>query len=286
MDSYACDVVFDTGPVRDLAHVKVTPAWVATFANMRQDGFRFSLADHAFGELLGQRARGSIEDPGFDMMVERLELFIDPDRPVISGGHDIFAALKQGSSAADCNDLSQEAWRHLRTQATVGRDIADPLLEEDRQAWISLFEEKVTPIYLRFRDNAVRDGLAFQLDELGDPILQNLFDSFEANDCAHPSLSTRLDLLIRYFWRQFVRSLKEKEPYDIRAKNNRNDGIDFLLYTFLALPALAVATERGFHKAIENIPSFQRFWILTPNDLADRWSDGNLVLPTWPAETK
>ena len=55
-----------------------------------------------------------------------------------------------------------------------------------------------------------------------------------------------MDLRVRYFWRQFVRSKRERQPYDPASPKKRNDGIDFTIYTYLALPALIVAEELDF----------------------------------------
>jgi hypothetical protein len=57
-----CLVVFDNGPIRNLAHTTEMPAWVTTCTQMKEDGYRFSLADTACGELINQRATGSISD--------------------------------------------------------------------------------------------------------------------------------------------------------------------------------------------------------------------------------
>ncbi len=61
-----------------------------------------------------------------------------------------------------------------------------------------------------------------------------------------------------------------------------NDGIDFRVYTYLALPALIVAMESGFFSSIESIRSFQISWIKKPDTLADIWKNGIRPAPEWP----
>jgi hypothetical protein len=87
---------------------------------------------------------------------------------------------------------------------------------------------------------------------------------------------------MRYFWRQFVRSKRQGGPYNLEAPKKANDGIDFTVYTYLALPALIVATDSGFFSSIKNIPSFQRSWFTKPETLADMWKNGGHPAPTWP----
>jgi hypothetical protein len=271
-----CLVVLDTGPVRDLAHAPEIPGWVGSFARMTADGYRFSLADHACAELMNQRSKGAIDDRGFATMIEYLERFLDADMPVMLGGKDILRAI--GGAAVDetlpaASALSQFAWSELCKLEVQAEPQVEPLLEEERTEWKELFR-KTEEMYEEWERP--------ELDEDEHPLLDALLASMDEGEILSPPLSLRWDLRTRYFWRQFVRNKKAKEPYNPHAKKKRNDGIDFGLFAYLALPALCVASESGFHDKIANIPSFQLGWIYHPTELAKAWSEGPRPQPQWP----
>lgn len=92
----------------------------------------------------------------------------------------------------------------------------------------------------------------------------------------------RWDLQVRFFWRQYVRSKKEIEPYDPTSRKKRNDGIDFGVFQYLMLPALVVATDKGFFDKIADIKSYQKPWFWKPEDLATAWTSGERPRPIWP----
>jgi hypothetical protein len=96
-------------------------------------------------------------------------------------------------------------------------------------------------------------------------------------------MEVRLDLQMRLFWRQFVRSVKLKERYNPASQKNKNDGIDFDFYYYLALPALVVSIDDGFFGRISDIKSFQKSWFFKPQELADSWLRGDRPWPSWPA---
>ncbi|WP_354119081.1 hypothetical protein [Bradyrhizobium sp. LA6.12] len=270
-------VVLDTGPVRELAHSPRAPHWVSSFSAMKAHGYQFSLADHACGELINQRSRGSINDRDFGAMIDCLETFLDPAMPVMLGTKDIrvmIGAATQENNKPDASDVSRQAWSMLRECEISSDDLIEHVLHEDRAMWSDLFR-KTEALY------AAREH-AGELDEYSHPLLSRVLESFNADANTVPPLSTRYDLQLRYFWRQFVRSKKEREPYNADAPKKRNDGIDFGLYGYLALPALIVATERGFFERIADIPSFQKAWIQRPEDLASSWAGGHQPQPTWP----
>lgn len=271
-----CLVVLDTGPVRDLAHAPEIPGWIGSFARMTADGYRFSLADHACAELMNQRSKGAIDDRGFATMIEYLERFLDADMPVMLGGKDILRAI--GAAAVDetlpsPSALSQFAWSKLCKQEVQAERRVEPLLEEERTEWKELF--RTTEIIYDERGRP-------EVHEYKHTILDEVLASMDERAILSPPLSTRWDLRTRYFWRQFVRHKKAKGAYNTEASKRRNDGIDFGLYSYLALPALVVASDRGFLDKIEDISSFQTGWIYRPTELAKAWLDGSRPQPQWP----
>lgn len=268
-----CTVVLDTGPVRDLAHSSNIPQWVSSFAAMRGDGYRFSLADQGGAELLNQKRRGSISDEGFQAILTCLETFLDPIFPLMLGEIDVMVMI--GATPADrlhesSASASVRAWDLFRNQR-VGFFEIDEMLEEERATWRSMFER------LDRKDNAQ------PFSEYDDPQLQAAFVYMDEQTIILPPLSVRLDLKIRYAWRQFVRSKKARGRYNVNAPKKRNDGIDFGVYTYLALPSFIVSNDRGFKAGVQDIPSFQKDWIFTPSELAEAWLRGDRPRPIWPA---
>ena len=271
-----CRVVLDTGPVRDLAHITELPDWTNAFSRMMADGYCFSIADHACAELLNQRSKGAIDDIGFATIIDCLNAFLDSNMPVMLSGADILNAI--GATRPDArlpssSELSRLSWSKLCKQKIMPDSQFESVLEEERTEWKILFQ-KTEELY-------VAKGRP-KLDEYKHSELNNLLLSMNAITTTTPPLSTRWDLRIRYFWRQFVRHKKEKGAYNTDAPKKRNDGIDFGLYSYLALPALAVAGESGFHEKIADIPSFQTSWIFRPEALAQSWSNGDHPKPRWP----
>jgi hypothetical protein len=274
---HGCEVVLDTGPVRDLVHGSTIPDWVCIFSKMKAEGYRFSLADNACAELINQRSRGSIDDRDFETMIGCLESFLDPTVPVMLGEKDILARIVAGPRGAvnrEAADMSHRAWSELRQRQICPNSQIEDVLEEGRAVWKELFQ-KVNAIY-------VERGRPADLDEYNHPILNHLLESMNERANVVPPLSIRLDLKVRYFWRQFVRSNKEHSAYNVNASKKRNDGIDFTVYTYLALPALVVATERGFQESIMDIPSFQVAWFHKPSSLVEAWIRGDRPQPRWP----
>jgi hypothetical protein len=272
-----CVVVLDTGPVRDLAHCSQIPSWVGSFSRMKADGYRFSLADCACAELINQRSRGSIKDPGFSIMIDCLGEILDPTLPVMLGDRDVLIMI--GARSRDEKDLpatevSQCVWSKLRKQPIDYDNRVEEVLQEDRDAWKELFR-RVNEIYLE-------KGSPTDLNEYDHPILDVALASMNDQANISPPLSIRLDLRMRYFWRQFVRSKKDRGAYNLEAPKKHNDGIDFSIYMYLALPALVVVTEHGFLKSIADIRSFQASWFQKPSTLVEAWTKGERPQPTWP----
>jgi hypothetical protein len=246
---------------------------------MREQGYSFSLADHACCELIAQRSRGAISDDEHAKLIERLRCFIDAANPVMLGEVDVLERIgairnRHGNYKNDASVLSGRAWRVLCEKQANGEELSGNLLDEGRTVWTALLT-KVESIYRA-------SGSPELLDELNDPILDQALASLDRVHDIDPPMSQRMDLRVRYFWRQFVRSKRARQPYDPANPKKRNDGTDFTIYTYLALPALIVAEESGFFSSIANIPSFQASWFIKPIDLANAWKRGECPRPVWP----
>lgn len=53
------------------------------------------------------------------------------------------------------------------------------------------------------------------------------------------------------------------------------------MYSYLMLPALVVAGDKGFHSRIADIKSPQPNWFFQPQDLASAWKRGERRRPAW-----
>ncbi|MNG13289.1 hypothetical protein D3C84_969600 [compost metagenome] len=120
------------------------------------------------------------------------------------------------------------------------------------------------------------------LKELDGKVLNAALADLDADrPLAGISMGARCDLQIRYLYRQWVRTRKSKRAYYPATHNNRNDGIDFDFYRFLMLPALVLTEDKGFLSRISDIPSSQKNWFMTPQELANSWQHGDRPWPTW-----
>lgn len=114
-----------------------------------------------------------------------------------------------------------------------------------------------------------------------DLLNEELADLAASGRNAHPTMAMRLDLQMRYIWRQWVRTRQKKDGYDPTSEKRSNDGIDLDLYSYLMLPAFVVADDKGFHERLSDIKSDQRRWFWRPQELADAWERGERPRPIW-----
>ena len=278
-------IVLDTSAGRNLGQSEAEPPYLSVLSEMKAAGYVIHLADGAWAELLNQRNRGSMSDAVFERVISRLDRILNSDVPVFLSGSDLRGYLGEdvGEPAwteADFVGTSGRAMAFLRNatiltpnvQLAGGQRAAEEVLQEAREAWMSHFDRMLEELPPTTED-----------DELGGPTFEafrRMVDS--ESDLPHPHMSRRMDLGIRYAWRQHVRRNRAREPYNPASHRRRNDGIDFDLYYFLMLPALLVTDDTGFGARLEPIQSFQRSWIYTPEQLAAAWRSGTIAMPTWP----
>jgi hypothetical protein len=96
-----------------------------------------------------------------------------------------------------------------------------------------------------------------------------------------PAVSARLDAMIRVHSLHFFRSLKTREPYN--AKKNANDVFDLDLLRYLAVPAAICTADKGIHTSLRLTKSWQRRWVVYPNDLASADVRRSVRSIQWPA---
>lgn len=280
-------VVLDTSPVRNIGHDGV-PAWVATFADMAKDGYSFSLADGAVAELLTAHARSSITDHELATIVSAAETYLNPAVPVLLGKIDLMRMIGESSAPAgwetEALKLSRGAWQVLKAASSTppeARISGEDELQKDRDDWIGAFKtfDAAHAEWLSKCSDCEAEDL---LNEYEHPALDAALDHLAAgSQTSPPTMAERQDLQMRYIWRQWVRSRKEKNAYDPSSSKKVNDGIDLDLYRYLLLPALVVTDDGGFHQRIADIRSPQRAWFWRPQALADAWTRGERPRPAW-----
>jgi hypothetical protein len=281
-------VVLDTSPVRNIAYADGPPSWVATFAEMADDGYAFSLADGAFTELLAQYHRGALVDADLDKILAAISQFLNPEVPILPGKRDIMAMIGESADAPwsedEVRDYSQRGWAVLNDPSLLDDEAWTTLqeaLQLDRDEWISWFK-KFDDRYARWvadkpgieKEQPLNQYKHIRLDE-------EFGELASLSRGLHPDLATRQDLQLRYVWRQWVRTRLAKDGYDPNSPKKVNDGIDLDLYRYLTLPALVVADDRGFHERLADIKSPQLEWFWRPQALADSWARGERPRPIW-----
>lgn len=277
-------VVLDTVVARKLAYSHEDTSWCETFSRMSSRGYSFSLADSTVAELVEQRYRASLSAKDCSEICRKLETFLNPDIPVLLGKVDLGGMLGLNTDPWDADEsreLSRAAW----SAVTRCADSAAPLdsfnqeLKDERNDWIAMYEGWQCVL-----DHLNREAPDDPIDvnSLTESLLLTMESSQAKWGNLIPPMSVRSHLSNRYHWRQFVRMQKEHEPYNPRANNKINDGIDADLYRYLILPAFIVSEDRGFFGGLADINSFQKKWFFRPHALADEWLQGRNPMPLWP----
>ena len=133
-------VVFDTSPIRNLAH-STEPEWVSIFSRMREDGYSFSLSDAATAELLVQVRSNRIPRDGYERMIGLCKTFLNEHIPMIPGKIDLEAIIGINNDPEfieETKHLSHQAWRQLQNPLSVYPHFGpslEELLDEERDEW-------------------------------------------------------------------------------------------------------------------------------------------------------
>ena len=254
---------------------------------MTGDNYSFSLAAGACAKLMTAHARGSITNGELKAIVDATEIFLNSEVPVLLGKIDLMRMIGEADELGwedEARMLSQRAWQMLKAASSTApeeRTSAEAELQEDRDNWIRAFAMFDEGLREWLSENPNRRN-QFPLHPFEHPLLEQQFRSLAA--CSvnrHPDMAERVDLRMRYTWRQWVRSRQKKDGYNPASKKSRNDGVDLDMYSYLMLPALVVAGDKNFHSRIAYIKSPQLNWFFQPQDLANAWKRGERRRPAW-----
>lgn len=282
-------VALDTCVVRELAYE--SPAWLDDFIEMAKRGFHFSIADHAFAELLNQFKRGSIDEHQFKKMIEDATKFISTKLPFLSSRSELYGWIgvdvgENFKSEKESIEFSQIVWneiKKIKNPSDIKPEI-EKHLEMDRAEWKKSIDEfrnfvNDLPEPATSEEDNVIDSNINLAEELLEEMRKDI-DS-KARYSGHPPISVRLDVAILESFDKHIMSLiDEYNPYSDKRKN---DGIDFNMSMIFMLPSL-VCAEKKYTKYIRGLGSFQSNWIFTPEMLVEEWKNGADLKPKWPEE--
>jgi hypothetical protein len=97
-----------------------------------------------------------------------------------------------------------------------------------------------------------------------------------------PRASVRMDAFLRVHALLRLRHLRRKDKYN--PTKDANDALDHTLLRYLAQPAAVCTRERGIAADVEATGSWQRKWIVTPEDLRRNDVIAELTDMRWPSE--
>lgn len=275
-------VVLDTSVARGLGFSS-QPDWVETFASMSRDGYRFSLADVALGELLLQVRDGRTSQDQHQRMLASLQPFLDGRFPVLPSGVDLLAMLGCSEEPIDLEEtakLAETGWALLSDSHVEAHVLGPPLeviRDQEREDW----PEWLTRVARHAEFSGIDLGRS-RPDDVAEHLAELARASLDSKSDLSPPMSVRRHLEVRYRFRQMARTRLEKHPYNPRHPKKQNDGMDVDLYQYLMLPALVLTCDNGFFGSIESISSFQRNWFKRPEELAAKWMKGERPAPKWP----
>ena len=146
--------------------------------------------------------------------------------------------------------------------------VINTVLQSERDGWST---------YVKSLDSEPEDTFHQHRNEM----LENIRKNIDTNvDCA-PPLSIRHDLYLKFLLETAIQRNKSKGKFNPDSDRRRNDAIDSLLNLTFLLPGFVCTLDLAFTSRFDAIDSFQKGWIITPNQLAERWTNGENPTTTW-----
>ena len=295
-------VALDTCVARELCYSE--PPWVSTFEAMRQEGYHFCLSDILVTEILNQFETGQITPVEYGLAIQRLNRFVSLTLPILPRGEELYQMAGIGGlkeSATGDPALPQAFWiafwQWFKSLRNPGQMHSTPIsftyqgepcswsyesggpgttLQNVRNECISSLEDCV----MQKSDCTEKCECPIARDQII-ACLQAFVD--RQAECS-PPLSQRLDLFIKDLAERVVQRNRSKSPYNPKSRKRRNDGIDILLEPIFLLPCFGCTLDTKFIARFNSIDSFQKAWLVTPEELKEQWDAGCKPRTMWPGE--
>jgi len=274
-----------------------TPAWLDTFEEMANNKCHFSITDASLAELVNQFERGSVTEEEWAQIISHTSRFISKRLPVLPGKKQLFqmigvhvcdagndfdpffeAVYSQAlwsycSELRNSNDLQEKKFKFSYRGEEYGDDFCSGEIEEElmreRVCWVDAINQ--------FSSNDKVSGNTVE-------ILDAIKVGIDFWSSSTPPLFIRLNLVFQYLLHVIEDKSRSKQPYNPKAKSKKNDGIDFLLSFALAIPALLCTGDKKLIARVGRLSSYQKKWVLKPEELAEAWVSGTFLRPCWPDE--
>lgn len=266
-------IALDTCVCRNLAYGN--ESWFDTFRTMGKEGFEFCIPDVCFFELVNQFLRGSIVADKWQTMFAKLKEILSCQFPVLPVGRQLFELI--GEIRQDDLESLQKYYSEIFLQITAAT--SQEMLLNQRISFCAEGEKYQCKSYYNRIEVEFQKERKSWVDRVklgkgdSDETIRRLDEEFPAV----PRVSHRLDLFIKIVAQSSERFAAGK--YNPEAKKKRNDGIDILALMALAAPARFCTLDRM--NGIGDADSYQRAWVMTPDEIAMNFKSNLLPKLNW-----
>jgi len=237
-------------------------------------GFSLHLAYFTVVELMEQVHELRFPWSDWELARGSLQQLLDPDEPIALGGTELLADLgifTKGGAAAVPRGLREnlnEAWVAMPT-ASVPGGFPSPSHKRqiEKDSWAEMFDGFHAEAKKAVVDVPEPIDLTSMDGSLGEGMFRLFCESWDSKTrvSGGPKSSVRLDAMFRVVAHLFRRQMAAK-PYNSRKR--ANDVFDWELLRYLAVPALVCTGDLKLMKAVEESRTWQRKWVLGPEELA------------------
>jgi hypothetical protein len=288
-------VALDTGIAWALRNTE--PPWVATFITMREHGYHFCISDTFLAEFLNQFETGRLTPTEFRHAVEQMDRFISRVLPILPGKRQLYQMAgihdPQMPPAEDpefTRAYSTATWSWISSLTdTAALRTTQARFTHNGQAYVCPFQSGLAATelqterdewsaFVRGFDPLPKDTLHQYRSEM----LTNMRQTVDGWATCMPPMSVRLDLWQKSLLETAIQRNQSSGAFNPDSDKRRNDSIDSLLKLAFLLPAYVCTLDRNFTSRFAPIDSFQKVWLVTPEQLALAWTDGTNPRTQWP----
>jgi len=288
-------VALDTGIGWALRHTE--PVWISTFTNMRDVGYHFCISDIFLVEFLNQFETGRLTPAEFTHAIDQLNKCVSRRLPILPGKRQLYQMA--GIHDPETPPTEDPKFTMAYSNATWGwlRSLSDPASLQSTQArftyngqeYVCPFQRGVASTELQSERDDWRTFIrGFDLlpkdtlHRFRDEILENMRHTVDGWASCTPPMSTRLDLWQKSILETAIQRNQSVGAFNPESDRRRNDAIDALLKLAFLLPAFVCTLDQNFISRFTPIDSFQKAWFVTPEQLAEAWSNGTNPRTAWP----